>query len=109
MATHPSVLLLDEPAAGLGERESKELASLVRSLPDEWGMGLLLVEHDMNFVMCVCDEIVVLDFGKTIATGEPRRRSAATRLSSPPTSGRPRRRWKAMGPRMPVPKGASNV
>ncbi|MBE2318187.1 ATP-binding cassette domain-containing protein [Solirubrobacter sp. CPCC 204708] len=71
VATQPSVLLLDEPAAGLGERESRELARLVRRLADEWGIGVLLVEHDMNFVMAVCDEIVVLDFGRTIAQGTP--------------------------------------
>jgi ABC-type branched-subunit amino acid transport system ATPase component/branched-subunit amino acid ABC-type transport system permease component len=71
VATRPSVLLLDEPAAGLGERESADLAALVRKLPDEWGMGVLLVEHDMSFVMSVCDRLVVLDFGRTIADGTP--------------------------------------
>jgi ABC-type branched-subunit amino acid transport system ATPase component/ABC-type branched-subunit amino acid transport system permease subunit len=72
VATRPSLLLLDEPAAGLGEHESTELATLVRKLPDEWGMGILLVEHDMNFVMSVCDRLIVLDFGRTIADGSPR-------------------------------------
>jgi ABC-type branched-subunit amino acid transport system ATPase component/branched-subunit amino acid ABC-type transport system permease component len=72
VATRPSILLLDEPAAGLGERESAELATLVRKLPDEWGMGILLVEHDMDFVMSVCDRLIVLDFGRTIADGTPR-------------------------------------
>ena len=71
VATRPSVLLLDEPAAGLGETESAELARLVRRLADEWGIGILLVEHDMAFVMSVCDELVVLDFGRTIASGPP--------------------------------------
>ena len=71
VATSPSVLLLDEPAAGLGERESVELAKLVRKLPDSWGMGILLVEHDMNFVMSICDEIYVMDFGRPIAHGTP--------------------------------------
>jgi sulfate-transporting ATPase len=71
VASAPSVLLLDEPAAGLSEHESAELAKLVRTLPDEWGMGVLLVEHDMNFVMSICDEIVVLDFGRPIAHGTP--------------------------------------
>ncbi|MEA3218124.1 MAG: hypothetical protein QOJ19_4280, partial [Acidimicrobiia bacterium] len=65
----PSILLLDEPAAGLGDAETKELAHLVRRLADDWGMAVLLVEHDMNFVMSVCDEIVVLDFGAKIAEG----------------------------------------
>jgi ABC-type branched-subunit amino acid transport system ATPase component/ABC-type branched-subunit amino acid transport system permease subunit len=71
VATQPSVLLLDEPAAGLGDAQSAELAHLVRRLADDWGMAILLVEHDMNFVMNVCDEIVVLDFGVKIAEGSP--------------------------------------
>jgi ABC-type branched-subunit amino acid transport system ATPase component/ABC-type branched-subunit amino acid transport system permease subunit len=71
VATQPSVLLLDEPAAGLGDVEAAELATLVRRLADEWRMAILLVEHDMNFVMSVCDEIVVLDFGRKIAHGSP--------------------------------------
>jgi sulfate-transporting ATPase len=71
VATQPSILLLDEPAAGLGDVESAELAHLVRRLADDWGMGVLLVEHDMSFVMSVCDEIVVLDFGKQISNGTP--------------------------------------
>ena len=71
VAIHPSVLLLDEPAAGLGDAESAELAHLVRRLADDWGMAVLVVEHDMNFVMSVCDEIVVLDFGRVISRGTP--------------------------------------
>jgi sulfate-transporting ATPase len=71
VATRPSVLLLDEPAAGLGDVEAAELARLVRRLADDWGMAVLLVEHDMNFVMSVCDHIVVLDFGVQIAAGSP--------------------------------------
>jgi ABC-type branched-subunit amino acid transport system ATPase component len=71
VATRPSVLLLDEPAAGLGDVQSAELAHLVRRLADDWGIGVLLVEHDMNFVMSVCDHIVVLDFGAKIAEGPP--------------------------------------
>jgi ABC-type branched-subunit amino acid transport system ATPase component len=71
VALHPSVLLLDEPAAGLSSIESAELARVVRRLADEWGMAILLVEHDMNFVMEVCDRVVVLDFGVKIADGSP--------------------------------------
>ena len=71
LATDPSVLLLDEPAAGLDETESRELAVLVRRVADEWGVAVLLVEHDMAFVMGVCDAIVVLDFGRTISAGPP--------------------------------------
>jgi sulfate-transporting ATPase len=67
----PSVLLLDEPAAGLSSTESTELARVVRRLADEWGMAVLVVEHDMNFVMGVCDQVVVLDFGNMIASGSP--------------------------------------
>ena len=69
VAMHPSVLLLDEPAAGLSSAESTELARVVRRLAQEWGMAVLVVEHDMNFVMGVCDQVVVLDFGKMIAVG----------------------------------------
>jgi ABC-type branched-subunit amino acid transport system ATPase component/branched-subunit amino acid ABC-type transport system permease component len=71
VATEPSILLLDEPAAGLGDAETRELEHLVRRLADEWGMGVLLIEHDVQFVMSVCDHIVVLDFGKPIAEGTP--------------------------------------
>ena len=71
VAMSPSVLLLDEPAAGLSSTESTELARVVRRLADEWGMAVLVVEHDMNFVMGVCDQIVVLDFGKLISSGTP--------------------------------------
>jgi len=71
VAMHPSVLLLDEPAAGLSSVESAELARVVRRLADDWGMAILVVEHDMNFVMNVCDRVVVLDFGRKIADGTP--------------------------------------
>ncbi len=71
VAMHPSVLLLDEPAAGLSSSESMELARVVRRLADDWGMAILVVEHDMNFVMGVCDQVVVLDFGNLIASGPP--------------------------------------
>jgi len=71
VAMHPSVLLLDEPAAGLSSVESVELARVVRQLADDWGIAILVVEHDMNFVMGVCDNVVVLDFGRMIANGTP--------------------------------------
>jgi len=71
VAMHPSVLLLDEPAAGLSSSESVELARVVRRLADDWGMAILVVEHDMNFVMGVCDQVIVLDFGKLISAGSP--------------------------------------
>ncbi|MHB1445472.1 MAG: ABC transporter ATP-binding protein [Acidimicrobiales bacterium] len=65
----PRLLLLDEPASGLSAGEMQELGSKVRSLRDQ--MGVLLVEHHMDLVMSVCDRIVVLDFGRMIATGSP--------------------------------------
>jgi ABC-type branched-subunit amino acid transport system ATPase component len=71
IATSPSVLLLDEPAAGLSSAETRELATIVRRLADEWGLGILVIEHDMAFVMRICDEIVVLNFGRQIAQGPP--------------------------------------
>ena len=73
VAARPSVLLLDEPAAGLGESETAELGLLVRRLADEWGMAILLVEHDVVLVLDVCDRVAVLDFGRTIAEGTPAR------------------------------------
>jgi ABC-type branched-subunit amino acid transport system ATPase component/branched-subunit amino acid ABC-type transport system permease component len=71
VAMSPSVLLLDEPAAGLSSTESTELARVVRRLAEDWGMAILVVEHDMNFVMGVCDQVMVLDFGHLIASGPP--------------------------------------
>jgi sulfate-transporting ATPase len=71
VASAPSVVLLDEPAAGLDESESRELAHLIRRLADERRMGVLLVEHDVGLVMSTCDRIVVLDAGRVIASGAP--------------------------------------
>jgi sulfate-transporting ATPase len=71
LATGPSVLLLDEPVAGLGEDESAELVAVVRRLAEHWRLGVLVVEHDMGFVMGVCDRVLVLDFGRPIAQGPP--------------------------------------
>ena len=55
------MLLLDEPVAGLSDRESSEFAHLVRRLADAWGMAVLVIEHDMSFVMSICDHNVALD------------------------------------------------
>ncbi len=71
VATGPSILLLDEPAAGLGEDESSELRVLIRQLVEGWGMGILIAEHDVDLVMNVCDRIVVLDAGRVISEGAP--------------------------------------
>ncbi len=70
LAIGPKVLLLDEPGSGLDEAESKALGELLRRLADG-GMAVLLVEHDMELVMRVCDFIYVLDFGVVIAEGRP--------------------------------------
>ena len=67
---NPSLLLLDEPAAGLRHFEKGQLSELLSQLRSE-GMSLLLVEHDMGFVMGLTDHIVVLDFGTKIAEGPP--------------------------------------
>lgn len=71
LASDPVLLLLDEPAAGLRYREKQELASVLSQLRDE-GMSILLVEHDMDFVMNLTDHLVVMDFGTKIAEGTPR-------------------------------------
>lgn len=71
LATNPKVLLLDEPSSGLNEEETEDMARLLRMLVKE-GLAVLLVEHDMSFVMGTCEYIYVLDFGKIIATGTPK-------------------------------------
>jgi branched-chain amino acid transport system ATP-binding protein len=71
MCTTPVLLCLDEPAAGLNTRESAELNALLQHIRDEHGIGLLLIEHDMNVVMGISDHIVVLDYGRKIADGPP--------------------------------------
>ena len=71
VAARPSVLLLDEPAAGLGERETEELGHLIRRLADEWGIAIMLVEHDVSLVFSMCDRVTAMDFGEVIAVGEP--------------------------------------
>jgi ABC-type branched-subunit amino acid transport system ATPase component/ABC-type branched-subunit amino acid transport system permease subunit len=71
VACGPNTLLLDEPAAGLDDATTARLASLLRMLAVTSDVGVLLVEHDMNLVMEVCDRIVVMDFGKVICSGAP--------------------------------------
>jgi branched-chain amino acid transport system ATP-binding protein len=68
--TRPSVLLLDEPAAGQTEPETEEFGRLLRRLATD-GLAVCLVEHDMTLVMDVCQTIHVLDYGRTIAAGPP--------------------------------------
>ncbi|MEX0428370.1 ATP-binding cassette domain-containing protein [Nocardioides sp. DS6] len=71
IAADPDVLLLDEPAAGLDERERTELEGVIRSLADDWGMAVLLVEHDVRLVTAVSDHMIALDFGRVVASGTP--------------------------------------
>lgn len=71
LAQRPRLVLLDEPAAGLDTDESLALGRRLRSLPDEHGVTVLLVDHDMGLVLGVCDHILVLDFGRQIARGTP--------------------------------------
>ncbi len=70
LAVRPRFLLLDEPAAGQDVEETRRFAALLRSLAGE-GATIVLVEHDMSLVMCVCDEVHVLDLGKIISAGPP--------------------------------------
>ncbi|MDR0653174.1 MAG: ABC transporter ATP-binding protein [Synergistaceae bacterium] len=70
LATKPSFLLLDEPAAGMNPQESAELLSFIRTLRDEFDLSILLIEHDMKVVMGVCEHIWVLDEGRLIADGD---------------------------------------
>jgi branched-chain amino acid transport system ATP-binding protein len=69
LATGPKVLLLDEPAAGMNPQEKSELMDLIRFIRDRFGVGILLIEHDMKLVMSICERITVLDHGETIAVG----------------------------------------
>ena len=71
LASEPRLLLLDEPSSGLDEEETDDLGRLLRSLAEDEGRAILLVEHDVDLVMSVCDWIDVLDFGKIIASGTP--------------------------------------
>ena len=71
LATAPRFVLMDEPAAGLPEAEVPEFAAVVRSVRDHHDAGVLLIDHNMALVMSVCDRIVVLDQGRTLADGTP--------------------------------------
>lgn len=70
LATNPRVILLDEPAAGMNEQETLELMEIIRRLKED-GYTILLIEHDMKFVMNICDRLYVLDYGQQIAEGLP--------------------------------------
>ena len=71
LAIEPKLLLLDEPAAGLNHEEVDALASEIRAIRDRRGVAILLVEHHMNLVMRVSDQVVALEFGRVIADGTP--------------------------------------
>jgi branched-chain amino acid transport system ATP-binding protein len=71
LATQPSFLLLDEPAAGLNETESDELRLAILDVREQFGCGILVIEHDRRLIMRLCDRIQVLDHGRTISTGTP--------------------------------------
>ena len=71
LATEPTLLLLDEPAAGMNPQETEELTAFIRSIRDEFGLTIFMIEHHMNLVMDISDRIYVIDFGKLIAKGTP--------------------------------------
>lgn len=71
LATKPKLLLLDEPAAGTNPTEKKNLMKLISEVKEKFNISILLVEHDMNVVMGICERIFVLDYGKKIAEGKP--------------------------------------
>ena len=71
LATEPKLLLLDEPAAGMNPHETEELMENITRIRDQFQIAILLIEHDMNLVMGICEDICVLNFGKIIAKGTP--------------------------------------
>lgn len=71
LANDPFLLLLDEPAAGMNPQETQELMDLIKQIRQQFNLTILLIEHDMKLVMGICERIIVLDYGKTIAAGLP--------------------------------------
>ena len=71
LATNPGIILLDEPAAGMNPSETAELMENIRKIRDTFQIAIMLIEHDMNLVMGVCEGICVLNYGKVIAKGSP--------------------------------------
>lgn len=71
LASNPKLLLLDEPAAGMNPQETKELMELIAFIRSEFKLTILLIEHDMKLVMGICEKIMVLNYGRIIATGTP--------------------------------------
>ena len=70
LATNPTLLLLDEPAAGMNPHETEDLMHIVRKIREDFDMTILLIEHDMKFVSGLCDEVTVLNFGTVLAQGD---------------------------------------
>jgi len=71
MATDPKLLLLDEPAAGMNPNETEELMETIKLIRNKFGIAILLIEHDMNLVLGICERLIVLDHGSIIAEGDP--------------------------------------
>ncbi|MGZ3614674.1 MAG: ABC transporter ATP-binding protein, partial [Thermodesulfobacteriota bacterium] len=71
LAARPELLLLDEPTAGMNPRETQEMMDFIRHLCHEWGMTILLIEHQMKVVMGISETVTVLDYGEKIAEGTP--------------------------------------
>ncbi|MGB6054134.1 MAG: ABC transporter ATP-binding protein [Burkholderiaceae bacterium] len=71
LAMRPKILLLDEPVAGMNREETEDIARFILKVREEWGVTVLMVEHDMGMVMDISDHVVVLSFGKLIAAGKP--------------------------------------
>ena len=71
LATKPTFLLLDEPAAGMNPQETEELGAFIRQIKDQFGLSVFLIEHHMNLVMDISDRIYVINFGKLLASGTP--------------------------------------
>ena len=71
LATSPDVLLLDEPAAGMNEEESRQLTEIIKELRDKHDVTIIIIDHHMDVIMDVCDKITVINFGTQIATGAP--------------------------------------
>ena len=72
LATHPKLLLLDEPAAGMNPQETEELGEFIKEIKDKFGLTVFMIEHHMKLVMGISDRIYVIDFGKQIAEGTPK-------------------------------------
>ncbi|MBM6592614.1 ABC transporter ATP-binding protein [Microvirga pudoricolor] len=71
LAMRPRILMLDEPVAGMNREETEDMARFILDVKEEWGITILMVEHDMGMVMDISDHVVVLNFGQVIARGEP--------------------------------------